>query len=374
MDQEKLTLAGDDTSSVSHLADEGQLAAIDAQIAALLAEPVDLLADSKKALDDFVDDMENPALQITSSGMPDTLEVNYRDIFLTPGDDVKTFAEILHEIDTAAAEQPLDEDKSFAGSALEGSFARGDALSTSDGLGSLTGGGLAAGAGVLVGAGAALAAKLGAKKTTEMAQTLWHYAAEDGAQLGPLPESDLLARLRSGQISPRAYVWREGLTDWISLSEAGLLQEPQQAVQQHSSPQPPVSMSNEEPLWLYLDANHQQVGPVSQSQLQALLAANHIGRDCLVWTEGMAEWKSAVAVGLAHGAVTQQDNPQCPGCGKTLAPGSKFCGGCGMKMGAAAPSSAAAPMQANCPRCQAALKPNARFCAKCGHQLSSTVR
>ena len=373
MDQEKLTLAGDDTSSVSHLADEGQLAAIDAQIAALLAEPVDLLADSKKALDDFVDDMENPALQITSSGMPDTLEVNYRDIFLTPGDDVKTFAEILHEIDTAAAEQPLDEDKSFAGSALEGSCARGEALSTSDGLGSLTGGGLAAGAGVLVGAGAALAAKLGAKKTTEMAQTLWHYAAEDGAQLGPLPESDLLARLRSGQISPRAYVWREGLTDWISLSEAGLLQEPPQAAQ--SSPiQVPASQATGEQAWLYLDANHQQVGPVSQSQLQALLAANHIGRDCLVWTEGMAEWKSAVAVGLAHGAVTQQDNPQCPGCGKTLAPGSKFCGGCGMKMGAAAPSSAAAPMQANCPRCQAALKPNARFCAKCGHQLSSTVR
>lgn len=225
---------------------------------------------------------------------------------------------------------------------------------------------------VLAGLGAALAAKLGGQGTAEP-QTLWHYAA-DGKQIGPLPESDLRERVRSGQLSSHGYVWREGLSDWIAVSEAGLLEQPPQAVQQPSSPQPPASMANEEPVWLYLDANHQQVGPITQSQLQALLAANSIRHDCLVWTEGMSEWQSAAAAGLAASMVTTQDNPSCPGCGKQLAPGSKFCGGCGTKVGAAAPSPIAASGRPSCPHCQAVLKPNARFCGKCGRQLSSTVR
>ena len=336
--------------------------ALDAKIAAILAEPVDLLSDRKKVLDEVIADLENPALQITSSGIPHTMETNYRDIFLTPGEDVMPLDEILQDSEAQGEARTFD---------LEGSTAEATIHTSSDSAagGSFSAEGLAAGAAILAGAGAAIAAKLSSKNAAEPMEKLWHYSL-DGQQQGPYSESDLREQLRSGQLSSQGYVWREGLSEWISVGEAGLLGQPQQAVQQPSPDQSPAIQPTGEQTWLYIDANHQQVGPITQSQLKALLTANTIRPDCLVWTEGMAEWQSAAAVGLAVVAVTQQDNVRCPGCGKELAPGSKFCGGCGTKIGAAAPSSqVAAPSQSNCPRCQAELKPNARFCGKCGHQL-----
>lgn len=333
---------------------------LDAKIAAILAEPVDLLSDRKKVLDDVIADLENPALQITSSGIPDTIETNYRDIFLTPGEDVKPLSEILQDCEAQGEAKTFD---------LEGSTAEATIHTSTDNAigGSLSAGGLAAGAAILAGVGAVIAAKLSSKKAEEPAQKQWHYSL-DGQQHGPYSENDLREQLQSGQLSLQGYVWCEGLSDWISVSEAGLLEQ-QPQVAQPSLVQPPASQPPAEQTWLYLDGNHQQVGPITYSQLQALLTANTIRPDCLVWTEGMAEWQSAAAAGLATSMVTTRDNISCPGCGKQLAPGSKFCGGCGTKIGAVASSPTAAPSQTNCSRCQAVLKPNARFCGKCGHQL-----
>ena len=333
---------------------------LDAKIAAILAEPVDLLSDRKKVLDDVIDDLENPALQITSSGIPDTIETNYRDIFLTPGEDVKPLSEILLDSEAQGEARTFD---------LEGSTAEATIHTSSESAigGSFSAGGLAAGAAILAGAGAVIAAKLSSKKAEELAQKQWHYSL-NRQQHGPYSESDLHDQLQSGQLSPQGYVWREGLSDWISVREAGLLEQAPHAGQP-SPVQEPATQPNEERVWLYLDGNHQQIGPIAQSQLQELLTANTIRPDCLVWTEGMTEWQSAAAVGLATASLLQQDNLSCPGCGKQLAPGSKFCGGCGTKIGTVASSLTAAPSQNNCPRCQAVLKPNARFCGKCGHQL-----
>ncbi len=45
------------------------------------------------------------------------------------------------------------------------------------------------------------------------------YFSKDGAQHGPLPEGKLQAKLRSGEISADALVWRDGMTDWTPASK-----------------------------------------------------------------------------------------------------------------------------------------------------------
>ena len=50
-------------------------------------------------------------------------------------------------------------------------------------------------------------------------------------------------------------------------------------------------MSN--PTWFYIDAQQQQLGPVTIEQLQQLATNGQIQPTTLVWTEGMAEWAQA---------------------------------------------------------------------------------
>jgi len=57
---------------------------------------------------------------------------------------------------------------------------------------------------------------------------------------------------------------------------------------------------------------------------------------------------------------------QCPKCGKQLADGAKFCGGCGTKLGG---GEAGFP----CPKCGAMLKAGAKFCGKCGTKLGEAA-
>lgn len=48
----------------------------------------------------------------------------------------------------------------------------------------------------------------------------WFYAS-NGQQAGPISEAELEALLRAGTINPQTLVWREGMTDWQPLGEAG---------------------------------------------------------------------------------------------------------------------------------------------------------
>jgi len=45
----------------------------------------------------------------------------------------------------------------------------------------------------------------------------WHLVV-DGDQVGPVPESDIRARLERGEINGETYVWKEGFADWLKLS------------------------------------------------------------------------------------------------------------------------------------------------------------
>lgn len=43
---------------------------------------------------------------------------------------------------------------------------------------------------------------------------MWFYS-KNGAQLGPVPESEMRNKLASGEISGTDLVWREGMSEWL---------------------------------------------------------------------------------------------------------------------------------------------------------------
>lgn len=45
----------------------------------------------------------------------------------------------------------------------------------------------------------------------------WYYS-KNGAQLGPVSESELRAKIASGEVQPTDLVWRDGMTDWLAAS------------------------------------------------------------------------------------------------------------------------------------------------------------
>ncbi|MDQ3263276.1 MAG: zinc-ribbon domain-containing protein [Myxococcota bacterium] len=58
---------------------------------------------------------------------------------------------------------------------------------------------------------------------------LW-FVSSGGKQLGPFATAELVAKLRSGAVQARNFVWKKGMTDWKRASDlpelAGLLEEP----------------------------------------------------------------------------------------------------------------------------------------------------
>lgn len=50
----------------------------------------------------------------------------------------------------------------------------------------------------------------------------WFYS-KNGTQLGPVEESELRAKLASGEVAKVDLVWREGMTDWLPAAEVAEL-------------------------------------------------------------------------------------------------------------------------------------------------------
>lgn len=55
--------------------------------------------------------------------------------------------------------------------------------------------------------------------------TLWHYT-KMGLQQGPVPEEELRQKIRRAEIGGSTLVWREGMADWLPLSQVAELNEP----------------------------------------------------------------------------------------------------------------------------------------------------
>src|SRR5262245_28670708 len=66
----------------------------------------------------------------------------------------------------------------------------------------------------------------------------WHIVV-DGEQVGPLPESDIRARLARGEISTETFIWREGMADWLKIAAVPDLARGAEQPQRTATPYPP---------------------------------------------------------------------------------------------------------------------------------------
>ncbi|MBC7979716.1 MAG: CD225/dispanin family protein [Armatimonadetes bacterium] len=46
----------------------------------------------------------------------------------------------------------------------------------------------------------------------------WYYS-KNGLQLGPVPEEELLAKFKNGEVLPTDLIWKEGMSDWKPLGQ-----------------------------------------------------------------------------------------------------------------------------------------------------------
>lgn len=318
-------------------------------VAAIMATPLPALVPQSGLLDAWIDKQDTPPPVIET----EAVTTDYAWVFREMEEGERTCIELEQEL-AAWTETTGDlSGAATAGAAAPWEAAREQPPAPGGGEEAFLSGGspafgaIAAGAAILAGAGAAKAKTQGPSSGEEPEVRLWHYAF-GGRQYGPLAAAQLQEKLRTGELSPEGHVWRPGMSQWVTAREAGLLAAP----------------VAEAEAWFYL-AGQQTVGPVAKEELLALLRSQRLSSDCLVWTEGMAAWQSAVAAGLAEAAVLH-----CPACDRPTASGSRFCGGCGAPLGNdAAAQAAPAPVKPVCPTCQAEVKPNARFCGKCGQRL-----
>ncbi|MGC4016669.1 MAG: GYF domain-containing protein [Luteolibacter sp.] len=59
----------------------------------------------------------------------------------------------------------------------------------------------------------------------------WHYG-ENGQQHGPVDENGIRQAIASGLVQPQTLVWREGMPNWLPLSQVAELGGPSSAYQQ----------------------------------------------------------------------------------------------------------------------------------------------
>ena len=219
---------------------------------------------------------------------------------------------------------------------------------------------------------AGLSAPLAAMTPEDIARTSpgWHYSLQ-GQVFGPVSEQELQELAAQGTVSGATLVWREGLPEWLTIQAASLVPAAPPA-QTKTAPPVAVPSTAAAPAveWFYVDGQQQSRGPVSQTEIAALVAAGTLHATTLVWKEGLPEWQSLVSAGLAAAVPAHTAGTACPVCHKELAPGSLYCKGCGAKIGLQVTGPAATLAPSVCPRCQAAIVPGIRFCGKCGQPLS----
>jgi len=123
------------------------------------------------------------------------------------------------------------------------------------------------------------------------ADCAWHYSV-NGQRSGPVSQVDLVNLLASGNLPVNCYVWHEGLTEWVTAENAGLLPAPASVVPATPEGVSPAAQSAQ---WYYL-VNGQTVGPVTEAELIQIIASS--SPDTMVWNPSMAGWEKASALGL----------------------------------------------------------------------------
>ncbi len=92
-----------------------------------------------------------------------------------------------------------------------------------------------------------------------------------------------------------------GMGFMMSNQMGSLFQQPQQAQQQQAQPAQQAPAAGGPPplptaVQYFVAVNNQQAGPFDLATLQQMIARGEVGRDSLVWTQGMAAWAAASSV------------------------------------------------------------------------------
>ena len=98
----------------------------------------------------------------------------------------------------------------------------------------------------------------------------WYYVT-GSEKVGPLSQEQFDELVNDGTISLETLVWHKGLSDWLSLDQAG----------------PVVEAKNK---WYY-SVDDEKIGPLAQQQFDLAVADGVISGETLVWRKGLADWQ-----------------------------------------------------------------------------------
>lgn len=140
------------------------------------------------------------------------------------------------------------------------------------------------------------------KRTTAASEAKWFYLDSLRTRQGPVDMNTLKSMLTSGELSPRAYVWKAPMMSWkraadaLRISTEALpstktknldhVETKQASYVRKESPLRPSTVTNERPSWFCL-IDKRQMGPLSTSQL---LVVPQLKNSTLIWQRGMREW------------------------------------------------------------------------------------
>jgi len=156
----------------------------------------------------------------------------------------------------------------------------------------------------------------------------WYYLNQNAEQEGPVSKEQLCNMLRTKVLDIGSYTWKEGMADWVPLSESPDFAALCSTI--GAAPPPPCSLtaaiSNstvlggshitgkskiEEPIWHYADKYRTKKGPVTSVFLGQQYAIKEINQDTLVWKAGLAGWQRLKEipelVSMVSGLNTKED-------------------------------------------------------------------
>lgn len=135
------------------------------------------------------------------------------------------------------------------------------------------------------------------------------YTVVAGRPQGPLSASEILGKIRSGELNLGSHLWKEGFSGWTRVYDvidfkgllpsepsASLIAEIQKATQ--ASP-PPLSPQQKEELrtwFVQLDGDKQYVGPISDSEVAGHMSGGRIHAKTFMWKKGMKDWLTADSI------------------------------------------------------------------------------
>ena len=108
-----------------------------------------------------------------------------------------------------------------------------------------------------------------------------YYIIIDGQRIGPLEETELRARVASGDADGQTPVWHEGLEKWKPCAEVLT-----------GVPQPE--------LWFAM-VGQQRLGPLHRGALERAVALGQVTAETKVWKAGMPKWRSWGKVAAEEG-------------------------------------------------------------------------